>query len=128
MDAATRKSLRILIADDAKDTLRMLSVILQHEGHVVHSVTHGGIVLEAVRRFQPQVCILDMQMPGKTGYEVASDISAAFQDKTPLLIAISGKWTSDDESAGRAVGFRHFLQKPAHPADLFAILDGYDAG
>jgi len=103
----------------------MLSAILQHEGYVVNTVTHGAGVLEAVRRFKPQVCILDIQMPGKTGYEIAREIFSEFRDKAPLLIAISGKWTSDDESVARAVGFRHLLEKPAHPKDLFAILDGY---
>jgi len=121
----SKKSLRILVADDAKDALRLLSVILQHEGHVVHTVAHGMVVLDAVRRFQPEVCILDIQMPGKDGFDIARDICGELQDKAPLLIAISGKWTSDDESAARAAGFRHVLQKPAHPNDLFTILDAY---
>ena len=122
-----KRSFSILVADDEQDTVRMLGVILRHEGHAVHEVTHGAIVLDAVRRFKPDVCILDIQMPGKNGYDLARGISEEFKPRPPLLIAISGKWyTEADKYVAEAVGFRHFLKKPAHPTDLFLILDYYN--
>ena len=121
-----KPSLSILVADDSQDTVTMLSVILRDEGHTVHEVTHGGFVLEAVRRFRPQICILDIQMPGKNGYDIARDINAEFKKDAPLLIAISGKWTTKaDRYVAQAVGFQHFLVKPADPDDLLEILDDF---
>ena len=123
---SSKRSLSILIADDSTDAVLTLSALLHDAGHAVHSITTGSMVLGAVRRYKPQVCILDIQMPAPNGFQLADAIHREFRDPAPLLIAISGKWTSDvDKHVARAVGFRHFLQKPAHPDELFAILDGY---
>ena len=121
-----KQPLSILVADDSQDTVTMLSVILRDEGHAVHEVTHGGVVLDTVRRFKPQVCILDIQMPGKNGYDIARAIQTEFKKDAPLLIAISGRWTTKaDKYVAQAVGFQHFLTKPADPNDLLEILDGF---
>jgi two-component system OmpR family response regulator len=123
---ATRQKLSILIADDEQDTVMTLAEILMDEGHIVHTITHGALVLEAVRRFKPQVCILDIQMPGQNGYGLARDISEEHQHDRPLLIAISGKWTTQtDKLLAKSVGFAHFLTKPADPNELVRILDGH---
>ena len=121
-----RKRLSILLADDEPDTLRMLALILEDEGHVVQTVNHGALVREAVRRFNPDVCILDIQMPGASGYAVARDLTDSLGEQAPLLIAISGMWTSQtDRQLAKTVGFAHFLRKPADPAELITILDNH---
>jgi DNA-binding response OmpR family regulator len=132
MNAATKSAneakrpLSILIADDEQDTVMTLAAILEDEGHIVHTVTHGALVMEAVRRFKPQVCILDIQMPGQNGYGLARDISEEHQHDRPLLIAISGKWnTQTDRILAKTVGFAHFLAKPADTGELIRILDGF---
>src|SRR5436190_20113406 len=124
MNAAAKKkqeprALSILIADDEPDTVQTLAAILTDEGHVVHTVTHGALVLEAVSRFKPEVCILDIEMPGENGYALAREILAAHGNRRgPLLIAISGRWKSQtDKLLARSVGFDHFFTKPAEPAD-----------
>lgn len=129
MNAAARRApegkrrLSILIADDDEDTVKTLAAILTDEGHVVHTVTHGALVDEAVRRFKPEVCILDIEMPGKSGYTCAGDIVAQYREKRPMLIGISGKWfTQTDQLLARSVGFDHFFRKPADPQQLCELL------
>ena len=136
MNAAARKSsekgrpLSVLVADDEEDTVRMLAVILEHEGHVVRTVTHGALVMEAVKQFKPEVCILDIQMPGESGYGLARMISEEHKHERPVLIAISGKWTTQtDRLLAKTVGFDHFLLKPADPTTVVNILEQIrDAG
>ena len=130
MNAAARKALAkgrplsILVADDEEDAVRTLALILEDEGHVVNTVTHGALVMEAVKQFRPEVCILDIQMPGESGYGLARHISEQHKLNRPVLIAISGKWTTQtDKLLARAVGFDHFLLKPADPLALVDILD-----
>jgi CheY-like chemotaxis protein len=119
-----KRSLSILVADDEPDTVRTLEAILLDEGHTVHAVTHGALVLEAVRRFKPEVCILDIEMPAKNGYALVQEILAAPDVHPPLLIAISGKWkTQTDKLLAKAVGFDHFFEKPADPNAVIAVLD-----
>ena len=120
----TRRSLRILIADDDRDGATLLSVLLKDEGHEVNTVLRGDEVLELVRLMRPDVCILDVNMPGLSGYAVAREIRERSGVVGPLLIAISGVWTKTSERLlGMAVGFDHYLVKPYDPNQLMALLE-----
>ena len=119
-----RRPLTILIADDERDTVMTLAAVLEDEGHVVHTVTNGRLVTEAMRQFNPEVCIFDIEMPGQSGYDLATEISARPKAIRPLLIGISGVWkSSTDILLAKAVGFDHFFAKPADPAELIAVLE-----
>jgi CheY-like chemotaxis protein len=135
VNAAARKKnpapggkLTILLADDDRDTVETLAALLSDEGHIVHTVTSGALVEEAVRRLRPQVCILDIEMPGKNGYALVQDILARPDLAHPLMIAISGVWKSQtDKMLAELVGFDHFFAKPADPAALIDVLAEYGA-
>ncbi|HEX7053485.1 MAG TPA: response regulator [Burkholderiales bacterium] len=118
------RSLRIVVADDDRDTVDMLSIILRDEGHVVHGVYSGKDVLPAVRAINPDAVILDISVPGLSGYAVAQEIRYSFtEERRPMLIAISGKWTEHaDRKVAHLVGFDAHLLKPADPAELLALL------
>ncbi|HZD20969.1 MAG TPA: response regulator [Burkholderiales bacterium] len=120
-----QRALRVLVADDDRDTVEALAVLLQAEGHVVHSVYTGKDVLPAARLFRPDAIVLDVAMPEMSGYAVAQAIRQSFTDlRRPLLVAISGVWKQyADRQVGQQVGFDHYLEKPANPAVLLAILD-----
>lgn len=123
---ATSAKLTILVADDDRDTVETLAALLTDEGHLVHAVTSGALVDEAVRRFKPQVCILDIEMPGKNGYALVQEILARNDLPKPLMIAISGVWKSQtDRMLAGLVGFDHFFAKPADPAELVNVLAAY---
>src|SRR4051812_42151251 len=91
-------SLRVLVADDDPDTTGTLAAILEDEGHVVHAVHHGADVIRTARLLRPDAIVLDIQMPGKSGYAIAEELKALYYGaRAPLLIAISGKWTEDSD-------------------------------
>lgn len=118
--------LRVLIADDDRDMVSTLGAILENEGHVVHSAYRGTDVLPAVRLFRPDVIVLDISVPGISGFAVAQEIRHSFLDiRRPLLIAISGKWTaSPDRLVARQCGFDHYLVKPCDPRQLVELIAG----
>ena len=130
MNAATKRApekgrrLSILIADDEQDTVTTLAAILEDEGHIVHTVTNGALVMHAIERFKPEVCILDIEMPGQSGYSLAREISKSTNPERPLLIAISGKWkTQTDKFLAKSVGFDYFFVKPADPGAIIAAVE-----
>jgi DNA-binding response OmpR family regulator len=99
-------------------------MLLEEDGHVVCTLTDGAGVVGAVRDFQPDACILDIEMPSESGYAAARDLCANYGPERPLMIAISGKWLkASDRLLALACGFDHFLAKPAHPGDLARILE-----
>ena len=116
--------LRVLIADDDRDTVTTLAAVVESEGHIVHAAYSGTDVLAAVRVFLPDVMILDIAVPGISGYAVAQAIRHSFLEiRRPLLIAISGQWTaSPDRLIAQQVGFDHYLVKPCDPRRLMALL------
>ena len=118
------RALRIVVADDDRDTVNMLSIILRDEGHVVHGVYTGKDVLPAVRTLNPDAVILDIAVPGLSGYAVAQEIRYSYvAARCPLLIAISGMWKEHpDKRVAQQVGFDAHLQKPCDPAELLGLL------
>ena len=124
-----RHRLRILIADDDRDTTLMLAALLREEGDEVHTVLRGDEVLEVMRLFRPDAVVLDVNMPGMSGYGIAREVRDRYGNLSPLLIAMSGIWTSaSDRLAGRELGFDHYLVKPADPNQLLALLEPLRSG
>ena len=121
--------LRILIADDEQDTLLTLAAILKEEGHEVRTLNDGSSVKELVHGFDPDVCILDIEMPGKDGFLLARELREIRSAERPMLVAISGVWVRpSDRFLAIMVGFDHFFQKPADPASLVKVLDEFRQG
>ena len=123
-----RHPLRIVVADDDRDTAVTLATILRDDGHEVHAVLRGDEVLEMERLTQPDVLIIDVQMPGMSGYAIAREIRERRSSRPPLLIAVSGVWTKKSEQLlGESVGFDHYLVKPCAPRELVILLDAFAA-
>jgi len=119
-----RLALRILVADDDRDTALALVAILRDEGHEVQTVLRGGEALEMCRLFRPDVLVADVNMPGESGYAIARELRERHGALAPLLIAISGKWTkAPDRLLGKAVGFDYYLLKPCDPGELLPLIE-----
>ena len=115
--------LRILIADDDRDTTASLAAPLRDEGHDVHTAARGDELLALCSALRPDVVIADIELPGMSGYAVAQEVRQRDGPLAPLLIAISGKWTkTSDKLLGHSVGFDHYLLKPARFRELLALL------
>jgi signal transduction histidine kinase len=117
-----RRPRRILIADDNRDSAETLAALLRMEGHEVTSVHDGPVALSVFNELKPDVVLLDIGMPGLTGYEVARRLRQG-NPQTPLtLIAITG-WGQDiDKERAFAAGFDHHLTKPVDPQRLVELL------
>ncbi|MDB6044996.1 MAG: Multi-sensor hybrid histidine kinase [Gammaproteobacteria bacterium] len=113
---------RILIADDNRDSAETLAALLRMDGHEVTTVHDGPVALSAFGELKPQVALLDIGMPGLTGYEVARKMRQAASGASLTLIAITG-WGQDvDKERAVAAGFDHHLTKPVDPRRLADML------
>ena len=119
-----RRPLGLIIADDEPDTVLMLATIMADEGHNVVSVHNGYSVLAAASKELPDAIIVDIDMPGISGWTVAREIRAIYGERSPLLIAISGKWIGQtDRVLSELAGFSHFLSKPCDPRVVIGLLE-----
>jgi PAS domain S-box-containing protein len=113
---------RILIADDNRDSAETLAALLRMDGHEVTAVHDGPVALSAFVELKPQVALLDIGMPGLTGYEVARKMRQLASGASLTLIAITG-WGQDvDKARAVAAGFDHHLTKPVDPRRLAELL------
>lgn len=112
--------LRVLVVDDNIDAADSLSMLLTSMGHDV-AISRDGI--DAVRRawqWRPDVVLLDIGLPGMSGYEVAQALSE--REPRPRIIAVTGYGQDADRERAREAGFDAHLVKPADVAHLKAAL------
>ena len=119
--------LRIVIADDNRDAAESLAMLLQMDGHHVSVAHDGADALRIVDAVHPQVAVLDIGMPGLTGYQVAQRIRSSLQSPPIILVALTGWGQSQDLERAKAAGFDHHLVKPADPEELRSLLESIDS-
>ena len=121
-ESTARRRLRIVVADDDRDAVLTLATVLEHEGHEVREVYRGSEVLRMVRDFDPDVALIDIGMPGMTGYDVARELRQLFGRNRPRLIAVTGWKKSSDRMLAKMAGFDHHLAKPFETDELLRLL------
>jgi CheY-like chemotaxis protein len=114
--------MRVLIADDERDTLMTLGILLRSEGFDVRLVHGGTEVPNAVREFRPQAVLLDLAMPDRNGYEVATELTRQYGSARPILIALTAHTSDSDKRAAEICGFHHHVSKPYNPEKLLSLL------
>lgn len=116
------KERRVLVADDDRDAVLILTALLREEGYEVRGVHHGSEVLDAVFNFAPDVVLLDISMPKMSGYEVARTLRDRYGSARPALIAVTAMTRTMDRAQARAAGFEHHVAKPYEPNELLSLI------
>jgi CheY-like chemotaxis protein len=117
-----KRRLRVLVADDDHDLVLSLMLLLRDEGHEVLGVYHGGDVVETVGDFAPDVLLLDIGMPQKSGYEIAHALRERYGSARPVIVAITGRHMPVDRQLSEMTGFDRHFTKPVEPKELLAAL------
>ncbi len=103
---------RVLIADDNRDAADTLAELLRMEGHHVKLAHDGPGALAVFGAFHPEIVLLDIGMPGLSGYEVARKMRQSDPGSGVRLIAITGWGQENDKERAFAAGFDYHLTKP----------------
>ena len=120
--AVTPHGHRVLIVDDNRDAAETVAQFLQLEGHEVKFVGDGHQALACVPVFAPQVVVLDIGLPGLSGYDTALRMREMPAMKDVLLIALTGYGQSEDRRRAEQVGFDHHFVKPTDPRALSDLI------
>lgn len=111
---------KILIADDEPDILEILKFNLQEQGYEVLTASNGQEAIEKAKSGKPELIILDVMMPLKTGVEVCQTLRSMPEFKNILIIFLTA--LSDDNAtiAGLESGADDYLSKPISPKVLIS--------
>ncbi len=113
---------KVLIVDDDRLNLRILSRILKPEGLIVEQVYSGEDALAQYATFMPDLVLLDVIMPGINGFETCRTLKARYGDNMAPVIFITAKAESDDVVEGLAAGGVDYLPKPFRGREAMARL------
>lgn len=111
---------KILVVDDKLDTLLLLRELLSSRGHEVITATEADEAMELVHSDKPDLVLLDVVMPGKSGYELCRELKEDPFTRLIPIILITGLSDRDDRVRGIEAGADDFLSKPLYPEELFA--------
>jgi PAS domain S-box-containing protein len=112
----------ILVADDNRDAAASLALFLELKGHKVIAAHSGTDALAIALREKPEILVLDIGMPGMSGYAVAERIREESWGARAILVAMTGWGQDRDKRQAFAAGFDHHLTKPVDPLQLAALL------
>ena len=118
------KGRRVLVVDDNVDAAQSLAMLLKLFGHEVRIAYDGPSALEAALVMRPDAVLLDIGLPGLTGYAVAGLMRQEVTLRATVLVALTGYGQEADRRLSREAGFDHHLVKPADFADVRKILAG----
>ena len=119
---------RVLLVDDSVDAAEAMSMLLETLGHEVRVVHDGPSALAIVDDFAPEVVILDIGLPGMSGFDVARELRMRAVTKTALLIALTGYGADSDKQEARDAGFDHHLVKPVSFTAIETVIAASFAG
>ncbi len=120
--------LKVLVVDDNVDAAETLAAVLDMLGHSTRLVHSGQEVLAAATAFGPDVVLLDIGLPGMTGYQVARQLREHGRFASTSLIAVTGWGAEADRQRARDAGFDHHLIKPVNLDELQPLLRRQEPG
>ena len=111
---------KVLIADDEPNILISLEFLMKREGHQVSVARDGDEALEAIRRERPDLVLLDVMMPGKTGFDVCAEVRADDSLAGTKIVLLTAKGRDTDVAKGTALGADAYVTKPFSTKELAA--------
>ncbi len=122
LDEAIPTADKVLVVDDAPQNLKLLRVILKDAGYQVSEAASGAQALEKLHTEHPDALILDVRMPGMTGYEVSQAVRRDPEFATLPIIMLTAMSQPDERIRGIEAGATDFISKPFNKKELLASL------
>ena len=115
-------SIRILVADDDAVILRLIEINLSLEGFDVELVERGDDAIAWARENQPDLILLDVMMPGMTGWECAALLKQDPETSGIPIVFLSARTQEEDRRRGEELGVSAYVTKPFDPGELVSTI------
>jgi CheY-like chemotaxis protein len=115
---------RVLVVEDNLDQLHTFALLLKEMGHSVDFAINGYVAYDAARRFRPDIVVLDLGLPGMTGFEVATQLRKDPELSGVRIIALTAYDDQKYRERAKAVGIDEYYVKPFDPRKLYEVFGG----
>jgi two-component system phosphate regulon response regulator PhoB len=109
---------RILVCDDEPDITALVAYHLAKAGYRVSTAASGPEALKAAREERPDVVVLDLMLPGLSGYEILKELRARAETRDVGVILLTARRDEPDRIKGLSLGADDYLTKPFSPQEL----------
>ena len=109
---------RVLVADDEPHLLRLVKFRLEREGYEVLTATDGESALKVAREERPDLCVLDVMMPKRSGFDVLRELRSDDGFAGMKVIMLTARAQDRDVDAGFSLGADDYITKPFSPQEL----------
>lgn len=120
----SRSKKRVLVVDDEKDLVDLITYNLGRNGYEFMSAYNGGDALEIAQRDQPDLILLDLMLPGLDGTEVARRLKSDSRTAQIPIIMLTAKSEETDEVVGLTIGADDYITKPFSIKVVLARING----
>jgi len=113
---------RVLIADDEPNIVISLEFLMKQEGHEVAIAVDGEDALDLLAAFQPDLVLLDVMMPKRSGFEVLQRIRTDSALPNPVVVMLTARGREAEEEKGKALGADRYITKPFATQELIEVV------
>ena len=113
---------RILLADDSPHAQRMGELILREEGYEVVTITAGATALVRLRDVDPDLILVDVLMPSRSGYEICEYVKSSLRHLHTRVVLLAGELDPVDEQEARRVHADGLIKKPFEASSMIETL------
>ncbi len=118
-------SINILVIEDNEQNMYLTTFLLEKNGFSVIQARDGQQGIALARQQQPDIILLDIQLPGMDGYQVARTLKGEDGVKQIAIVAVTSYAMAGDREAILAAGCDGYIEKPINPETFVAEISGY---
>jgi two-component system, OmpR family, phosphate regulon response regulator PhoB len=108
----------VLVVDDEPEIVSLVAYHLERAGYAVSTATDGAAAIVKARREQPRLIVLDVMLPGITGFEVLQAIRSRADTKAVPVLMLTALQEDEDRIRGLSLGVDDYVTKPFNPEEL----------
>jgi DNA-binding NarL/FixJ family response regulator len=115
----------VLVVDDDEGFRTVMRDALERGGYGVREAAAGADAITAARKERPNLVLLDVRLPGMSGYDVCRELRMEFGESLPILFISGERTEAFDRVAGLRLGADDYIVKPVDPDELLARVDRF---
>jgi DNA-binding response OmpR family regulator len=102
----------VLLVEDEPNIIEAISFLLERDGWTVRIHSQGDDAVEAVARVSPDVLVLDVMLPGRSGFDILRDLRSDAATRELPILMLTARGQTKDRKLAESYGVSHFMTKP----------------
>jgi DNA-binding response OmpR family regulator len=114
----------VLLIEDEPNIIEAISFILQQDGWKVTTHSDGTSALNVIETQKPDLLILDVMLPGRSGFEILQDVRSGGGTAALPVLMLTAKGQAKDRQAAQSLGASHYMTKPFSNQEMLDVVRG----